>query len=93
MSLLWTITATFLYTEAAVITLLLMPFISSKMQVREQNRSVYLMKLFRAQRNLYISGFCLFLWFGSDLLLVFHKHLINFLMDFCLCKSLWHKGP
>uniref|UniRef100_A0A0R3W8C7 Endoplasmic reticulum transmembrane protein n=1 Tax=Taenia asiatica TaxID=60517 RepID=A0A0R3W8C7_TAEAS len=117
MSLFWTITAVCLYTEAGVITLLLMPFISSKIwnsvfksrivsrlssyasfyfngclvilgmmvfeavrQVRYQNHvyqelksdpsiykpeteSVYLMKLFRAQRNLYISGFCLYLWF------------------------------
>uniref|UniRef100_A0A5K3EMM3 Endoplasmic reticulum transmembrane protein n=1 Tax=Mesocestoides corti TaxID=53468 RepID=A0A5K3EMM3_MESCO len=117
MSFLWTLTAAFLYTEAAVITLLLLPIISSKTwnrifksrfvgmftayaslyfngcliilglmliealrHVSAQNKvyqelksnpslykpeteSVYLMKLFRAQRNLYISGFSLFLWF------------------------------
>ncbi len=29
---------------------------------KPETEAVYLMKLFRAQRNLYISGFALFLW-------------------------------
>lgn len=117
MSLMWVLVASGLYAEIAVITILLLPFISSRVwnrifksnfiawlssyasfyfracvialcltvveawrQVRNKSEmyneyksdpsnfkagteSLYLMKLFRAQRNLYISGFALFLWF------------------------------
>ncbi|KAM7533993.1 hypothetical protein Aperf_G00000108055 [Anoplocephala perfoliata] len=117
MSLLWVMVAGGLYAEVGVITILLLPFISSKTwnrlfksdfvtwlsshaafyfnaavvilcitlfealrQVKNHNEmyneykadptnykagteALFLMKLFRAQRNLYISGFALFLWF------------------------------
>ncbi|KAM3177408.1 hypothetical protein ACTXT7_004624 [Hymenolepis weldensis] len=117
MSSLWVLVAGGLYAEIAVITILLLPFIPSRVwnrifksnfiawlssyasfyfnscvvalcltvleawrQVRNKSEmyheyksdpsnfkagteALYLMKLFRAQRNLYISGFALFLWF------------------------------
>ncbi|VDN10622.1 unnamed protein product [Dibothriocephalus latus] len=117
MSIMWTLTAGFLYTEGFIITLLLLPLISSTrwnslfkssimsafasygsfyfrgciclltimigeaarsvwnqsnayqklkdnpQDFRPETESVFLMRLFRAQRNLYISGFALFLWF------------------------------
>ncbi|KAL7055260.1 hypothetical protein AAHC03_024264 [Spirometra sp. Aus1] len=117
MSIVWTLTAAFLYAEAFVIVLLLLPIISSTrwnnifksrlianfsaygsfyfrgciclltlmiceaarsvwsqnnayqklkdnpQDFRAETESVFLMRLFRAQRNLYISGFSLFLWF------------------------------
>lgn len=114
MTLQWTFVATCLYVEIAVVTLLLVPFISpsrwqtvfrsrilagmknyaniyfnifiaillllffeSVREVRKYSEpmeaedlkhhpeaeTLYHMKLFRAQRNLYIAGFALFLWF------------------------------
>ncbi|VDL89404.1 unnamed protein product [Schistocephalus solidus] len=130
MSIVWTLVATFLYAEGAVIILLLLPLISSTrwnslfksrliatfsaygsfyfrgciclltlmiceaarsvwtqnnayqklkdnpQDFRAETESVFLMRLFRAQRNLYISGFSLFLWFA-----VFW---INPCIQFCL---------
>ncbi|XP_032475109.1 B-cell receptor-associated protein 31 isoform X2 [Phocoena sinus] len=79
MSLQWTAVATFLYAEVFAVLLLCIPFISPKRwQKIFKSRLVHLvvnlqnnpgavehfhMKLFRAQRNLYIAGFSLLLSF------------------------------
>ncbi|KAH9382144.1 hypothetical protein HPB48_008644 [Haemaphysalis longicornis] len=93
MGIQWTLVATFLYAEIAVIILLLIPGISPKSFAardaqehtqRQEAKSeshddgnVYMqlsIQMFRAQRNVYIAGFSLFLW------LVIHR-LVTLIRD------------